>query len=605
MKENLDRIQELERLIAELPQGNITIKKIKGKEQPYLQWSENGKTKSKYIKVAEREVVKEQVERRLALQAELKALKAATPSFKLKRPEGSFETNVVAGAALHTFTEGVRNWEKRDSFQQLQEYINGDGYDRVCLVYGLRRTGKTTMLRQAMYEMSPEQLNKAVYIKARSTDSMAAVNRDLKKLWAQGYKYVFIDEVTLMPDFIDSAAVLSDIYAAMGMKIVLSGTDSLGFWFTLRQELYDRAVTIHTTFIPFREHSRILGIDSIDEYIRYGGTLRAGELEFDDDDVNAADASFRDDETTRRYIDTAICKNIQHSLDCCEDGRYYRHLRSLYEAGELTNAINRVIEDMTHRFVLRTFTKVFKSHDLGSAAQLLRKETDPQRQSDVLDRVNTDDITARLMELLDIRNQENLSIGITKAHIAQIKEYLLALDLIVENPVETSTYGAEPLEGILFAQPGMRYCQAQALVHSLKKDPVFAELSEPEKNMVCDRILEEVRGRMMEEIVLLETVKTLGWHRRTFKLTFAGAEFDMVVFDEDTNSCECYEIKHSDQIVEHQTKYLTDETCLKEATRRFGPITKRCVIYRGPSTTLENGIIYKRVEDYLKDLRIE
>ena len=51
------------------------------------------------------------------------------------------------------------------------------------------------------------------------------------------------------------------------MKIVLSGTDSLGFWFALHQELYDRAVTIHTTFIPFREHSRLLGIDSIDEYI--------------------------------------------------------------------------------------------------------------------------------------------------------------------------------------------------------------------------------------------------------------------------------------------------------------------------------------------------
>ena len=33
-------------------------------------------------------------------------------------------------------------------------------------------------------------------------------------------------------------------------------------------------------------YSRLLGIDSIDEYIRYGGTLRAGELAFDDEDVN-------------------------------------------------------------------------------------------------------------------------------------------------------------------------------------------------------------------------------------------------------------------------------------------------------------------------------
>ena len=601
MKNHLERIQEIENMIARLPQGSITYKTIHGKEQPYLQWTEKGKSKSKYIKTAERETVMEQVSLRRTLQEELKALKTEVPSFVEKTVDISFETNVITGRDLYAMTEGVRDWEKRDCFEQLQKYIHGSGYDRVCLVYGLRRTGKTTMIRQALYELSKEQFEKAVYIKARSVDTMAAMNRDLKKLQESGYKYIFIDEVTLMPDFIDSAALFSDIYAAMGMKIVLSGTDSLGFWFTLRQELYDRAVTLHTTFIPYREHSRILGIVSIDEYIRYGGTLRAGELAFDDDDVNADDASFRDDETTRHYIDTAICKNIQHSLDCCKDGHYYRHLQSLYDAGELTNAINRIIEDMTHRFVLRTFNKRFKSHDFGSTAQLLRKETDPMRRSDILDRVNADDINNRLMELLDIRNQENLSIGITKAHIEEIKEYLMALDLIVESPVETSV-DAESLDGILFAQPGMRYCQAQALVHSLKKDPVFEKLSEVEKNMVCERILEEVRGRMMEEIVLLETTRAIEKDRRVFKMTFAGAEFDMVIFSDKTNSCECYEIKHSDQIVEHQTKYLTDEECLKTTEWRFGPITKRCVIYRGEDAVLENGIVYRNVEDYLKAL---
>ena len=600
MKKQLDRIEELESLIAKLPQGNITYKTIHGKKQPYLQWTEKGKTKSKYIKISERETVIEQVSLRRALQEELKTLKTETASLGLEVTSVSFETNVVIGRDLYAMIEGVRDWEKRDCFEQLQKYVNGSGYGRVCLVYGLRRTGKTTMLLQALNEMSEERFGKAAYIKARSSDTMAAMNRDLKKLQELGYKYIFIDEVTLMPDFIDSAALFSDIYAAMGMKIVLSGTDSLGFWFALRQELYDRAVTIHTTFIPYREHSRLLGINSIDEYIRYGGTLRAGELAFDDDDVNADDASFRDDETTRRYIDTAICENIQHSLNCCKDGSYYRHLQSLRDAGELTNAINRIIEDMTHRFVLRIFTRSFKSHDLGSTAQLMRKETDPMRRSDVLDRINTEDVTNRLMELLDIRNQENLSIGITKAHIAEIKEYLMALDLIVESPVETSV-DAEPLEGILFAQPGMRYCQAQALVHSLRNDPIFAELSEAEKDMVCERILEEVRGRMMEEIVLLETTKAIDKNRRVFKMTFAAAEFDMVIYDK-TNSCECYEIKHSDQIVAQQMQYLTDEECLKATEWRFGPITKRCVIYRGPDTVLDNGIVYSNVENYLKAL---
>ena len=594
------RIMELENEIAILPQGSINIKKINGKEQPYLQWTENGKSKSKYIKKNEREEIFASVERRKQLQEELREIK------KLEVVDTpvptKFETSVVIGNRLLAMTKGVRNLKERDCFKQLQKYLNSDATDRVCLVFGLRRTGKTTMLRQAVLKMTTEQASKTAYIKAKGTDTMAAMNRDLEKLLELGYENVFIDEVTLMDDFIDSAALFSDIYATQGMKIVLSGTDSLGFWFALHQELYDRAITIHTTFIPFREHSRLLGIDSIDEYIRYGGTLRAGELDFDDEDVNAEDASFRDDESTRRYIDTAICKNIQHSLSCCQDGGYFRHLQSLYEAGELTGAINRIIEDMNHRFLIRILINKFKSHDLGSAADVLRRERDPERRNDILDRIDKDAVTKRLMDLLEIRNREDQSIGITNAHVEEIKEYLKALDLIVDVPSETIIPSAEPLENIIFTQPGMRYCQAQALVHSLAKDELFASLSEKEKTMVSECILEEVRGRMMEEIVLLETFKSAKKNKRVFKLTFSVGEFDMVIYDSKENTCECYEIKHSVQIVPAQTKYLIDEEKLNQTSKRFGKISKRCVLYRGEDTVLENGIEYRNVEAYLKEL---
>ena len=594
------RIMELENEIAILPQGSINIKKINGKEQPYLQWTENGKSKSKYIKKNEREEIFASVERRKQLQEELREIK------KLEVVDTpvptKFETSVVIGNRLLAMTKGVRNMKERDCFKQLQKYLNSDATDRVCLVFGLRRTGKTTMLRQAVLKMTTEQASKTAYIKAKGTDTMAAMNRDLEKLLELGYENVFIDEVTLMEDFIDSAALFSDIYATQGMKIVLSGTDSLGFWFALHQELYDRAITIHTTFIPFREHSRLLGIDSIDEYIRYGGTLRAGELDFDDEDVNAEDASFRDDESTRRYIDTAICKNIQHSLSCCQDGGYFRHLQSLYEAGELTGAINRIIEDMNHRFLIRILINKFKSHDLGSAADVLRRERDPERRNDILDRIDKDAVTKRLMDLLEIRNREDQSIGITNAHVEEIKEYLKALDLIVDVPSETIIPSAEPLENIIFTQPGMRYCQAQALVYSLAKDELFASLSEKEKTMVSECILEEVRGRMMEEIVLLETFKSAKKNKRVFKLTFSVGEFDMVIYDSKENTCECYEIKHSVQIVPAQTKYLIDEEKLNQTSKRFGKISKRCVLYRGEDTVLENGIEYRNVEAYLKEL---
>ena len=594
------RILELENEIALLPQGSINIKKINGKEQPYLQWTENGKSKSQYIKKNEREKIFAEVARRKELQEELRELKKLE-TIEMSRPM-EYETSVVVGTRLLAMTKGVRNWKERDCFKQLEQYLYSEATDRVCLIFGLRRTGKTTMLRQAVLKMTPEQAAKTAYIKAKGSDTMAALNRDLDRLWELGYENVFIDEVTLMEDFIDSAALFSDIYAAQGMKIVLSGTDSLGFWFALHQELYDRAVTIHTTFIPFREHGRLLGIDSIDEYIRYGGTLRAGELDFDDKDVNAEEASFRDDESTRRYIDTAICKNIQHSLSCCQDGGYFRHLQSLYEAGELTGAINRIIEDMNHLFLVRILINKFKSHDLGSAADVLRRERDPERRSDVLDRIDKEAVTKRLMDLLEIRNQEDQTVGITSVHVEEIKEYLKALELIVDVPSETIFPSAELLENIIFTQPGMRYCQAQTLVYSLAKDELFAVLSEQEKNMVSERILEEVRGRMMEDIVLLETYKSAKKHKRVFKLTFAVGEYDMLIYDSKENICECYEIKHSDQIITAQTRYLVDEEKLKQTSGRFGNITKRCVLYRGKNMILDDGIVYQNVEEYLKSL---
>lgn len=593
------RIKEIEEQLADLPPGYVVYKTIRGKKQPYLQWVENGKQKTRYIKVTGREETIAKATLRKELAAKLKELKASVRDIP-EPADPVYRTNVVYGDRLDALTEVVSGFEKRDCYRFLDRYMKGDTAGRVCLLYGLRRTGKTTLLFQAIRDLSPEEQRHAVYIKARKTDVIKDMYADLKTLWENGYRYVFLDEVTLMSDFIDSASIFSDIYAMMGMKIVLSGTDSLGFWLSLTQELYDRAYTIHTTFIPFREYSRLLDIHDIDEYIRYGGTLKAGELAFDDPDALAFDAAFRDDETTRRYIDTAVCNNIQHSLACCDRGNYFRHLRSLYEAGELTNAINRIIESMNHQFLLSTLTETFKSHDLGSAAEILRKQTDEAKKTDILDHIDREAVTKKLMEILEIRNREDTQIGITPAHIAEIKEYLKALDLIVECP--RRTMAGEPEEYILFTQPGMRYCQAQALVHVLMNDEVFESFRQEERNLACDRILEDVRGRMMEDIVLLETVRALPKNRKAFKLTLSRSEFDMVIYSSDSDTCEAYEIKHSKEIVPRQYHALEDEELCDSVEYKFGTITKKCVIYRGPNRILENGIEYRNVKEYLKGL---
>ena len=164
------------------------------------------------------------------------------------------------------------------------------------------------MIRQILADMDEDMLNQTAFVQITAKNTLAEVNKDLRALEKNGCRYVFLDEVTLMEDFIDGAAVFSDVFAASGMKIVLSGTDSLGFLFTEDEQLYDRCIMLHTTFIPYREFEQVLGIKGIDEYIRYGGTMSMSGVNYNED------SPFANSKTADEYVDTAIAHNIQHSL---------------------------------------------------------------------------------------------------------------------------------------------------------------------------------------------------------------------------------------------------------------------------------------------------
>ena len=92
-----------------------------------------------------------------------------------------FETSVVIGNRLIAMTKGVRNWKERDCFKQLQKYLNSDSTDRVCLVFGLRRTGKTTMLRMILGLIHPQEGTALL----RGKDGKEAkMNADVRELFS-------------------------------------------------------------------------------------------------------------------------------------------------------------------------------------------------------------------------------------------------------------------------------------------------------------------------------------------------------------------------------------------------------------------------------------
>ncbi|MCQ2240238.1 AAA family ATPase [Treponema sp.] len=606
----MTEIEKLENQIAELPKGYVTHRTVNKKVYYYRQGTNNGEQFSIRIPDEEVDFVSKQIELRKQLEKQLKTIAVKTTPKKIANPSLNLSTSCSTGQALRNFAEPSRKFQKRDCYETVKKYVYGETEDKVCVVYGLRRTGKTTLLKQLISEFDEEHFSKTAYIKCRTKDTIANLNKDIIQLRDTGYKYLFIDEVTLINDFIDSSSLFSDVYAAQGMKFVLSGADSLGFHFAINDELYDRAVMVHTTYIPFKEHSRLLGINDIDEYIRYGGTLKAGEIDFDSKELNAKDASFRDDESTRYYIDTAICSNIQHSLECFKDGRYFRQLKSLYEADELTNAINRIIEDLNHNFTVKVITRLFKSRDFGSAAQELRSAKNDEKRTTILDEIDTTQILETLKQILSIKEKEEQSIGITPVHIEEIKEYLKSLDLVEKVNIE-QRYADNPALNsteyyYIFTQPGMRYCQAQALIFSLLKDPQIDGLDIKLKNLITTKISEDVIGHMLEDIVMLETRKSLSkkWNNKkeAFKLQFSDGEFDMIITDSESGTCQIFEVKHSKERFEKQYQHLINKEKLELTEKIYGTIHSKTVLYKGESYMEENGVEYKNVEEYLKEL---
>lgn len=593
--ELINHIEEIEREIAALPSGSVATKKINGKEYYYHRITKNKKRTETYVDFDRVDELRAQIEKRKSLEAELKNLKKLIPMENTlidKVSSHTFSTYTRTGARLMNLALPVKEYKKRECYKRLHDYVFGKHQDKVFILYGLRRTGKTTLIRQTILDMSAEQLERAAFIQIKANDTLSRVNDDIKYLEEQGFKYIFIDEITLMKDFIEGAALFSDIYASSGMKIVLSGTDSLGFIFTKDDQLYDRCIFLHTTFIPYREFETVLGIKGIDEYIRYGGTMSISGINY-----NEASA-FADKESADEYIDSAIARNIQHSLQYYQDGGHFRHLCDLYNNGELTSAINRVVEDINHRFTKEVLIKTFESGDLAiSARNLLHDRTEPV---DLMKHIDSESVTEIYKTMLDILDKEEQTVEIDDTHAYQIMEYLALLDLIMKVDLVHLPNVNLREEIMIITQPGIRYAQADALTNSLMQDEKFNELSVTVRSRIVERILSEIKGRMMEEIVLLET-KLANPDKEVFKLQFAVGEFDMVIHDHSSLTCEIYEIKYSKEVVPNQYRHLIDEEKIAETEHRFGTITGKYVIYRGDDTE-SDGIRYLNVEEYLKSL---
>lgn len=493
--------------------------------------------------------------------------------------------NWILGDNLRKFVEEQTRTIRHERYilKDLMTFLGKNPRGKVCILYGLRRTGKTILMYQAIKRLD---LNKVAYITLTEQDSLYELYQSLDIFVRKGYKYIFIDEITEIDGFLQSSARLADEYAKKGLYIIVTGTNSFLLNLSHKNNLYDRAVLLNTTYIGYKEFCFLTENNNILDYLRFGGVLLTN--------------SFYDVRKTNDYINTAIIDNIIKSLISANNRKQYQRLLELNERGLLRKAIEQAIESANEELTLSVITHSYKNCELGSVKQLM---------SSVFNIDNSLDIE-------EIEDRVRYKLGIVKycdaelnnSYLEELKEFLEELGIIkyYKRYVGTSKL-LKTIDVPLFVQPGLRYHQTIALVNALCESKSFYTIIKKQRDLFLRKIIEDVEGNLLEHEVILSFLKKYETNHEVeiTQLTYNTKEIDLIVKTED--KVYLFEIKRSSKIVENQAKWLVNkEICdYIEENMYSQKIDKRIVLYLGKdSKVMINGVevFYKNIETFLKTI---
>ena len=540
----------------------------------------------------------------------VRAFKNVLKSSKKKNAGNDFNMEVYIGNQIVSNMKNFNYFSERDCMTVLDNYIHEPVQNKVCILYGLRRTGKTVMMHQAIHKMDENTKNKTAFIDAKTEDTLSDLKHDINILEKMGITNVFIDEVTKIKNFIDTASIFSDSFSMKGMRFILSGTDSLSFMFAMGSELYDRAISIHTTEIPFHEFSRLTGIEDVNDYICYGGTLNIEEQNGPGLLKTFVNMSLNK-ENVGKYEMTAIAENIQNSLQNYQGSNKYASLRDLYYKYQLTDAIQRVVHDQNHVFLASAINREFTLGEWESFANNLAKEN-IEKWNQFLEEVQIDGLRKYFMQKLNII--DHFDVQVTEEAAKQLKVYMMNLDLLKTYKCNYNTDIQAYEERNIITQPGLKYAQIDVLLQGLMKIEPFVYLHSDERMYVRERIVNAIKGQMLEDIIMHETKKYLDnlnedryfsqcvtFHKNNEFHINSDGELDLVIVDSENKCCDLYEIKFSDYVIEQYYQHLLKKNYEDKIKDYTGyEVRHKVLLYRGEEKLVDNGCLCMNVNQYLK-----
>ena len=256
----------------------------------------------------------------------------------------------LRGRELH------REYKRRYQVSKVTDYLNSRS-DRVCVLYGLRRTGKTTIIEHSIAELLDSGISESeilfITCELNDTATMGDIYNLIDK---SNTKYIFIDEIAYISDFIERAALLYDIYSrGQNKRIVIAGTNLSSIFVSTLTTLFDRTLKIPVEHLTFYEHCKFVLETDKPEFSDFTHYLMHGGL-------YASDAQYTE------YVQSSIINHLDDTLHTASAKQIYSWVSTskfdkigwggvlnnigLYSAGNMSNVNittrNSLNEDYRH-----------------------------------------------------------------------------------------------------------------------------------------------------------------------------------------------------------------------------------------------------------------
>jgi predicted AAA+ superfamily ATPase len=190
----------------------------------------------------------------------------------------------TGNALVQRVRSWVQNMHRRFAVIQILNRLSNYEAGKVCVIKGIRRTGKTTAIMHTIESLLKSGVSADAIGYITITSETANTDEVIAKIGSNYWEYVFVDEITLLSGLLSKLKIVADVIAGP-KKVVLTGTDSYIWPVAATDVLYGRQALVDLTYMSFNEYcaifpDRVNGLNKqgrVENFCRFGGVLSKTE----------------------------------------------------------------------------------------------------------------------------------------------------------------------------------------------------------------------------------------------------------------------------------------------------------------------------------------